>query len=188
MVLTGMRPSEEAYPNRARRDTLDRAPGAPLSSAPAVSDFSQSHSVEIAGSLEDCFAVLTDFEAYPSWSGPVTECRVLERHPDGLPKRVAFSLDMTLKTIRYTLDYEYEPPRGGRWHLVESPDVKDVHGSDVFEPAGKRTRATCTQTIEIGFWVPGFLRAPLEQKALRDSVEEFKKAVEGRARKPAPRA
>jgi len=188
MVLTGMRPSEGAYPNRARRDTLDPAPAAPLSSAPAVSDFSQSYSVEIAGSLEDCFAVLTDFEAYPSWSGPVTECRVLERHPDGLPMRVAFSLDMTLKTIRYTLDYEYEPPRGGRWHLVESPDVKDVHGSYVFEPAGKRTRATCTQTIEIGFWVPGFLRAPLEQKALRDSVEEFKKAVEGRARKRAPRA
>ncbi len=142
MVLTGMRPSEGAYSNRARRDTLDPAPGAPLSSAPVVSDFSQSYSVEIAGSLEDCFAVLTDFEAYPSWSGPVTECRVLERHPDGLPMRVAFSLDMTLKTIRYTLDYEYEPPRGGRWHLVESPDVKDVHGSYVFEPAGKRTRAT----------------------------------------------
>src|SRR5438046_10050508 len=95
---------------------------------------------------------------------------------------------MTHKTVRYTLDYEYEPPRGGRWHLVESPDVKDVHGSYVFEPAGKRTRATCTQTIEIGFWVPGFLRAPLEQKALRDSGEEFKKAVEARARQQAPRA
>src|SRR5207249_4204578 len=86
---------------RHRRETLDPAPGAPLSSAPVVSDFSQSYSVEIAGSLEDCFVVLTDFEAYPSWSGPVTECRVLERHPDGLPMRVAFSLDMTLKTIRY---------------------------------------------------------------------------------------
>src|SRR5437879_10440994 len=100
MGLTDRRPSEGADSNRARRDTLDPAPGAPLSSAPAVSDFSQSHSVEIAGSLEDCFAVLTDFEAYPSWSGPVTECRVLERHPDGLPKRVAFSLDMTLKIIQ----------------------------------------------------------------------------------------
>ena len=153
-----------------------------------MSDFSQSYSVEIAGSLEDCFAVLTDFDAYPSWSGPVTECRVLERHPDGLPKRVAFSLDMMLKIVHYTLDYEYEPPRGGRWHLVESPDVKDVHGSYVFELAGPRTRATCTQTIDIGFWVPGPIRRPLEHKALRDSVEEFKKAVEGRARKKAARA
>src|SRR5947208_4268035 len=152
MVLTGMRPSEEAYPNRARRDTLDRAPGAPLSSAPAVSDFSQSHSVEIAGSLEDCFAVLTDFEAYPSWSGPVTECRILDRHPDGLPRRVAFSLDMTLKTIRYTLEYTWEPPHTGRWRLVEG-DIKDVQGTYHFEQAGARTKATCSQAVDIGFWV-----------------------------------
>src|SRR5437016_14221553 len=117
MVLTGMRPSEGAYSNRARRDTLDPAPGAPLSSAPVVSDFSQSYSVEIAGSLEDCFAVLIDFEAYPSWSGPVTECRILERNADGLAKRVAFSLDMTLKTIRYTLDYDFARPNGRRWPL-----------------------------------------------------------------------
>src|SRR5437016_14605519 len=89
MVLTGMRPSPGAYPNRARRDTLDPAPGAPLSSAPDVSDFSQSYSVEIAGSLEDCFEVLTDFEAYPTWSGPVTECRLLERPPARLPSRLA---------------------------------------------------------------------------------------------------
>src|SRR5947208_3497415 len=108
---------ERAYPNRARGNTLDPAPRAPLSSASAVSDFSQSYSVEIAGSLDDCFAVLIDFEAYPSLSGTVTESRVLESHPDGLPKRVAFNLDMTLKTVRYTLDYEYQPPRGRRWHL-----------------------------------------------------------------------
>jgi polyketide cyclase/dehydrase/lipid transport protein len=148
-----------------------------------VADYSQSYTVEIAGSLEDCFAVLTDFAAYPSWSGPVTECRVTEHHPDGLPKRVAFSLDMTLKTVRYTLHYDYDPPRGGHWHLVESPDVKDVHGSYVFEPAGAHTRATCTQTIDIGFWVPGPIRRPFEQKALRDSVEEFKRAVETRGSK-----
>jgi Polyketide cyclase / dehydrase and lipid transport len=184
MVRTAIvRRREGAYRIRPPRDTLDPAAGRPLSSAPTVSDYSQSYSVEIAGTLEDCFAVLIDFEAYPSWSGPVTECRVLERHPDGTAKRVSFSLDMTVKTIRYTLDYDYEPPRGGRWHLVESPDVKDVHGSYVFEPAGKRVKATCTQTIEIGFWVPGFIKGPLEQKALRDSVEEFKKAVEARARK-----
>jgi ribosome-associated toxin RatA of RatAB toxin-antitoxin module len=149
-----------------------------------VSDFSQSYSTEVAGSLDDCFAVLTDFDAYPDWSGPVTECRIIDRHPDGLPRRVAFSLDMTLKTIRYTLDYDWEPPRGGTWRLVEG-DVKDVQGSYRFEPAGPRTKATCSQSIDIGFWVPGPIRRPFEQKALRDAVEEFKKAVEARARRRA---
>jgi hypothetical protein len=144
-----------------------------------VADFSQSYSVVVDGSVDDCFTVLTDFAAYPEWSGPVTECRILDRHPDGLARRVAFALDFTVKTVRYTLEYTFDRPRGARWHLVEG-DLKDVQGAYLFEPVDGRTRATCTQTIDIGFWIPGPLRRPFEQKALRDSVEEFKKAVETR--------
>jgi hypothetical protein len=144
-----------------------------------VSDFRQSYSTTIAGSIDDCFAVLTDFHAYPRWSGPVTECCVVDRHPDGLPRRVAFALDFTIKTLRYTLEYRYERPHAAHWHLVEG-DVKAVEGSYEFKTTDGRTEATCTQAIDIGFWVPGPLRRPFEQKALRDSVEEFKKAVETR--------
>jgi len=147
-----------------------------------MADFSQSYSAEIAGSVNDCFGVLTDFESYPQWSGPVTECRVLDRHPDDLPRRVAFALDMTLKTVRYVLEYTWEPPHTGRWHLTEG-DLKDVQGSYQFEKLQDRTKATCSQSIDLGFWVPGPIRRPFEQKALRDSVEEFKKAVEARVRK-----
>jgi hypothetical protein len=128
---------------------------------------------------------LSDFPDYPRWSSPVLECRVLDRHPDGLARRVAFALDMTVKTLRYVLEYSFEPPHGATWHLVEG-DVKSVEGSYRFEPAGDRTKATCTQAIDIGFWVPGPIRRPLEQKALRDSVEEFKKAVEARAARSGP--
>ena len=149
-----------------------------------MSEYRQSYSATVAGSADDCFAVLTDFEDYPRWSGPVTECRVLDRHPDGLPRRVAFALDFTIKTLRYVLEYTYERPQTARWHLVEG-DIKDVQGSYRFEPAGARTKATCSQAVDIGFWVPGPIRRPLEQKALRDSVEEFKKAVESRTKNPA---
>src|SRR6185369_5528040 len=114
------------------------------------SDFSQSYSTEVAGSVEECFAVLTDFDTYPDWSGPVTECRILDRHADGLPRRVAFELDMTLKTIRYTLEYTWDRPHGGSWRLVEG-DVKDVHGSYRFEPSKSSTKATCSQSVDIGF-------------------------------------
>ena len=144
-----------------------------------MSDFTQSYSVEVAGTPEDCFAVLCEFDEYPRWSTPVQECRVVDRHPDGLARRVAFALDMTVKTLRYVLEYTFDPPHGATWRLVEG-DVKSVEGSYRFEPAGDRTKATCTQAIDIGFWVPGPIRRPIEQKALRDSVEEFKKAVEAR--------
>jgi len=146
-----------------------------------MSDLSQSYSTAIAGSVADCFAILTDFAAYPRWSGPVKECRVLERYPDGLARRVAFTLDMTVKTVHYVLEYTYDPPRGARWRLVEG-DVKNVEGSYRFEENGDQTSATCTQAVDVGFWVPGPIRRTFEKKALRDSVEEFKRAVEARAR------
>ena len=147
-----------------------------------MGEFRQSYSATVAGSLADCFAVLTDFPAYPEWSGPVQECRVVDRHPDGLPRRVAFALDFTLKTIRYVLEYTYEPPHTARWRLVEG-DVKDVQGSYEFRERAGKVEATCTQEIDVGFWIPGPLRRTFEAKALRDSVEEFKKAVEARGRK-----
>jgi hypothetical protein len=152
-----------------------------------LSDFSQSYSTDVRASAAECFAVLTDFEAYPLWSGPVTECRILDRHPDGLPRRVAFALDMTLKTVRYVLEYAWEPPHAARWRLVEG-DVRDVQGSYAFEETDGRTTATCSQSVDVGFWIPGPIRRTFERKALRDSVEEFKTAVESRARTRTRRA
>ena len=144
-----------------------------------MSEYRQSYSTTIAASPSDCFAVLTAFEDYPRWSTPITECRVLDRHPDGLPKRVEFALDMTVKTIRYVLDYTFDAPNGACWKLA-SGDVKDIEGSYRFEETPTGTKATCTQDVDLGFWLPGFLRSGFEKKALRDSVEEFRAAVEAR--------
>jgi hypothetical protein len=105
---------------------------------------------------------------------------VLERHPNGLAKRVEFILDMTIKTIRYVLDYDWDQPAGATWRLVEG-DVQDVEGSYRFEETPAGVKATCSQAVDLGFWVPGFIRSLAEAKALRDSVEEFKRAVETRA-------
>ena len=141
--------------------------------------YRQSYSTTVAATPEECFGVLVDFERYPAWSSPITSCRVLTRGEDGLPKQVAFELDMTLKTVRYTLEYQFDPPHGGDWSLVEG-DVAGVEGSYRFEPDGGGVKATCTQAIDVGFWVPGFLKRTFEQRALADSVEEFRRAVEAR--------
>ncbi len=143
-----------------------------------MSEYSQTYSTTVAGSIDDCFAVLVDFPDYVRWSSPITTCRVLEQYPDGLPKRVEFGLDMTIKTIRYVLEYTYDRPNGATWRLVEG-DLKDVEGSYRFTTnADGATTATCTQAIDLGFWVPGFIRSTFEKKALHDSVEEFRRAVE----------
>jgi hypothetical protein len=84
---------------------------------------------------------------------------------------------MTIKTIRYVLEYSYDPPNGADWHLVEG-DLNGVEGSYRFEEGPGGWRTTCSQAFDLGFWVRGFIRSSFEQRALQESVEEFRRAVE----------
>lgn len=142
-----------------------------------MGEFSDAYSTDISCPPAVCFATLVDFERYPAWSSPISVCRVIERHPDGLAKLVEFELNMLVKTIRYVLDYTYDPPNGAEWTMAEG-DLTGIAGSYRFEETRTGCRATCMQTIELGFWVPAFVKRTFEQKALEDSVEEFRRAVE----------
>jgi len=141
----------------------------------------QAYTTEVAASVEQCFATITEFERYPEWFASIERARVRERYPDGLAKQVELFIDMTLKTIRYVLEYDYERPTGLTWQSVEG-DIESIDGSYVFEKLGaKRTRVTCRQSVVLGFWVPGPIRRLLEQHALQQSVLEFKAAAEAAA-------
>jgi hypothetical protein len=145
-----------------------------------MAEAEQSFTTEVSAGIDDCWAVLLDFERYPGWSGPTTACRVLDLYPDGRARQVEMTLDMKIKNVRYVLEYAYEPTRAS-WTLVEG-DVSGIVGSYAFEPIDARhTRATCAQAVDLGFWVPGPLRRLIERQALRDSVLEFKGEAERRA-------
>jgi len=117
--------------------------------------------------VETCFAVLTDFAAYPDWSSPVRECAVLTRHPDGLPHHVSFVLDTPIKTIRYTRAYTWDPPHGGEWELV-SGDVAGVEGSYEFVPSRTGCTATCTQATCAYTYAAGTVVTVTRQTATND--------------------
>lgn len=141
-------------------------------------DVQQSFSTPIEAPLDLCYATIADFEAYPQWSAPVSEIRVLDRHQDGRARRVEFLVDMKLRTVRYVLEYTWHPPDRLTWKMVEG-DLADIEGSYVFVADGAaRTTATCTQGISLGFWVPSVILRPIEQTALRQSVLEFKAEAE----------
>ena len=147
-----------------------------------MAEAEQTFSTEIEAPREDCVATLLDYERYPDWSAPITSSRVLERDAEGRGTQVEFLLDMKIRTVRYVLAYSYDLPRRATWKLVEG-DVTAVEGSYDFEDiAPARSRATCRQSIDLGFWVPGMLRRVFEKQALRDSVHEFKAEAERRAR------
>jgi ribosome-associated toxin RatA of RatAB toxin-antitoxin module len=140
----------------------------------------QSYTTTVAASPQACFTVITDFDSYTRWSSAIRAATVRERHPDGMPKQVEMQLDMKIRTIRYVLEYQHEPPTRLTWSLVDG-DIKAVEGSYLFEEvAPGRTQMTCTQGVDIGFWVPGFLKSLFESQALKDSVDELKREVEAR--------
>lgn len=138
----------------------------------------KAETIEIAATREACLAVLLDFENYPKWSEPILQANILERDSEGRGIRVAFALDMKIKTVRYTLAYAFELPERFTWKLVEG-DISDVIGAyELRESPTGSTTATCEQTVDPGFWIPGPIRRLAESTALRTSLEELKKAVE----------
>jgi hypothetical protein len=148
-----------------------------------MSGDSQSFSVEVEAGMSVCVSVLLDFPRYPNWSGPIQSCRVLEVDAAGRGRIVEFVLDVKIRSVRYVLEYAYDlggddKPSSATWSLVEG-DVAGIAGSYRFESLGKgRSRATCSQTVDLGFWIPGPLRRIFERQALRDSVMEFKAEAE----------
>ncbi|MBU6282284.1 SRPBCC family protein [bacterium] len=141
----------------------------------------KTHTAVIDADVEACIAVLADFENHPRWSTPVLRAAILSCDEEGRGRNVAFQLDMKIRRISYVLEHTYDLPHRISWNLVEG-DVAGVKGSYEFEPIGPgRTRATCTQIVDIGFWIPGPLRRLFEEQALADAVGEFKHEVERRA-------
>lgn len=146
-----------------------------------MAETEQGYTAEVDADVADCIEVLLDFERYPQWSAPITSTRVLSRDDAGRGRDVAFELDMKIRTVRYTLTYEYDLPSRLRWSLREG-DVASVDGSyEIREIGSGRARVTCRQAIDVGFWIPGPLRRVFERTALRDSVHELKAAAERRA-------
>lgn len=156
---------------------------------PAMSAAEQEHTVIIEASQQDCFDVITDFASYPEWNSALSAARV-EKESRGLAKHVSFELDARVKKIRYVLEYSYKKPRELTWESVGG-DVGSIVGSYRLEKlADNRTRATCRQEIDLGFWLPGPIRRLAETTALKQAVGEFKAEVERRvaaATKPARR-
>jgi hypothetical protein len=126
-----------------------------------------------------CFDALTAYESFPEWQRAVKAVDVLTRDAAGRGENVAFEVDVKLRTVRYELRYSYEPPHRIWWDYVAG-DVKDVDGEFLLESCGdEATRATYRVGLDPGVWVPGPVFRVLNDQAMRWSVEDLKRRVEG---------
>ncbi|MDQ3958411.1 MAG: SRPBCC family protein, partial [Actinomycetota bacterium] len=90
-------------------------------------------SVDVKASVDELFEVATDFEAYPEWNANIKKVEVKETDSEGRGTKVWYEVDAKVKTVRYTLAYDYsDAPRSFSWDLVDG-DVKELRGSYTFD-------------------------------------------------------
>ncbi len=134
----------------------------------------------ISAEPERILEVLLDFESYPEWARAVKQAQVRERDEEGRPLTVEFEVTPgPLPKMRYVLRYHY-PSDGIAWEYVEG-DMRDVHGSYRFQPAGDRgTKVTYDLAIDPGkIPLPGFVKARAAREITRVALQELKRRVEG---------
>jgi hypothetical protein len=142
---------------------------------------SRSHTEVVRAPIDVCFATLVDFGKYPETFRVITSAKVTSCDEPACRWEVDYELDAILKTVRYTLAYEGEKPNHLKWTMTKG-DLAAIEGKyELVELEPGLTEATCTQSIDVGMWVPGIVRRAFESSAVQDSVREFKAAAEARA-------
>ena len=134
--------------------------------------------IDIEATAEEIFAVATDFDAYPDWNANIKEVEVKERDGEGRATKVWMKVDAKVRTVAYTLAYDYSgAPDSFSWELDEG-DVKELSGSYAFDEFDTVTEVTYETAIDPGFPVPGFLKRQAERQIVKGALEDLKKRVE----------
>ncbi len=136
--------------------------------------------IEVDATPAELMAVVTDLDAYPEWLTDVKAVEVLDTDSDGRPTASTMTVDVTLREVTYTLDYEYDGDQRMAWTNRPGGDLKLVEGSYEFEETEDgATLVTYDLAIEPGFPVPGFLLKRAAKHITSAALSGLKKRVEG---------
>lgn len=133
--------------------------------------------VDIAAEPRACFDAITAYESFPDWQRAVKDVEVRSRDRAGRGKAVSFEIDAKVRTVRYTLDYSYEPPHHVSWSYLEG-DPKEVEGELVLERRDGGTLATYSLRIDPGVWLPGPVVKLLTDQVMQGALDDLKRRVE----------
>lgn len=137
-----------------------------------------SDNIDVSATAEEIFNVATDFEAYPEWNPNIKKVEVKETDSEGRATKVWMQVDAKVKTVSYTLAYDYsEAPEAFSWDLVEG-DVKALSGSYRFDEFDDVTEVQYETSLDPGFPIPGFLKRQGEKQIAKGALQDLKKRVE----------
>lgn len=115
-------------------------------------------SIDVDATAEELMAIVTDIESYPDWLPDVKQVDVHGRDEEGRPTSSTMTVDVTVRQVTYTLDYEYDGFERMSWTSRPGGDVKSIEGSYLFEINDEGgTTVTYDLAIDPGFPVPGFM-------------------------------
>ena len=135
-------------------------------------------SVDVKATAEEIFEVATDFEAYPEWNTNIKRAEIKETDGQGRATQVFYEVDAKVKTVTYTLEYDYSnAPESFSWDLVDG-SVKELSGSYTFDEFDDVTEVQYETKIDPGFPLPGILKRQAEKQIVKGALADLKKRVE----------
>ncbi len=139
---------------------------------------SVSEAIDIEAAADEIFAVATDFENYPEWNANIKKVEIKETDDEGRATKVWMQVDAKIKTVSYTLEYDYSnAPESFSWSLLEG-DVKELSGSYEFDEFDDVTEVRYETSIDPGFPMPGMLKRQAQKQIVKGALNDLKKRVE----------
>ena len=135
-------------------------------------------SIDVKATALEIFEVATDFQAYPEWNSNIKRVEIKETDEEGRATQVFYEVDAKVKTITYTLEYDYsDAPDSFSWDLVDG-NVKELSGSYAFDEFDDVTEVRYETRIDPGFPLPGLLKRQAEKQIVKSALADLKKRVE----------
>ena len=142
-------------------------------------DYSGSARETIPAPIEAVWEALLDYDRIPDWQDAVKEARVVERDEEGRGLVVAYTIDVRVATVHYTLRHHYEEPTAIRSTYVEG-DFRECQGEWTFaDQADGTTDASFALEIDPGRAIPGPVRRMMSQRVMKGSLADLKRKFSG---------
>jgi uncharacterized protein YndB with AHSA1/START domain len=120
---------------------------------------------------------LADIESVPTWSSVHKNAEVLDRHPDGKPRRVKATFKIMGITDKEVLEYNWGP----RWMVWDAKATFNQRGQHVeynLTPEGDdKTRVRFDIILDLGAPIPEFLIKRAKKIVLDVATESLRKQV-----------
>ena len=134
--------------------------------------------MHIEAPLERIWAVLTDFEAYPTWARDLKESTVLQRDDEGRALLVRFRAAAMGRSTTYTLAYDWEDaPNRLPWKLVTGDIMRVLDGAYEFRETDDGTDVTYHLRVDLAIPLPGFVKRRAEARIISTALRELRAHV-----------